>query len=246
MHNKITVIALLLFCTLHPVLAQNFPSESELKKNGFVDVQTLDPSIRVKLMYATTDNFMKRNAYGDFRKCYLRAEVAAKLVNAETLLKKKYPGYTLLVYDAFRPRRIQIEMWKIVKGTPFQQYVAEPYSGSIHNYGAAVDLTVANEDGQPLDMGTPFDYFGAKAQPRYESCFLDPSKISTLPANSSDRKLIEKDIKKSGPLTLQQFNNRRILRSVMEQSGFESISNEWWHFNGFSNQEVKKKYTIVE
>jgi D-alanyl-D-alanine dipeptidase len=221
-------------------------SEEVLKQNKLVDVQTLDPAIRVKLIYATADNFLGKNVYGTLKTCYLRVEAAEKLAKAQKLLVKKYPGYALLVYDGLRPRRIQTQMWEIVKNTPQRQYVASPRGGSIHNYGAAVDLTVADEKGNPLDMGTPFDFFGAKAQPKYEKYFLDPELMKKEKLDAGTAKQIEDEIVKYGKLTEAQLKNRLLLRTVMEQAGFISLSNEWWHFSAFPNEEVRAKFRIVE
>jgi zinc D-Ala-D-Ala dipeptidase len=245
--SRAVVVWLFLFC---PGLtyANDKPifNESYLARHDLVDVQMLDSSIQVKLMYATSDNFLGKNVYGDFHKCYLRKDVALKLVYAQKLLTSKKQGYHFLVYDALRPRRIQYAMWDIVKGTPLQGYVANPRSGSMHNYGAAVDLTIADEQGVPLDMGTPFDHFGAKAQPRYESLFLNPELLARQRLDAAVRKSIEDDLKTSGKLTALQVKNRRLLRLVMEQAGFINISNEWWHFNGYADTVVRSKYDIIE
>ena len=84
-------------------------------------------------------------------------------------------------------------------------------------------MSIADSRGSLLDMGTPFDYFGELAQPRYEERFLQ-----------------------EGRLTKEQLNNRKLLRDVMHQAGFRGIPDEWWHFNGFSLEEVKRRYAIVE
>jgi zinc D-Ala-D-Ala dipeptidase len=244
---RTVVLSILLFCP-GLLYADDRPlfNETHLAQHDLVDVQMLDSSIQVRLMYATPDNFLGKNVYGDFHKCYLRKDVALKLIYAQKMLTAKQKGYHLLVYDALRPRRIQYAMWDIVKGTPMQGYVANPHSGSIHNYGAAVDLTISDEQGVPLDMGTPFDYFGAKAQPRYESFFLAPELIVRQHLDAAVKKSIEDDLKKSGKLTASQVKNRRLLRAVMEQAGFINISNEWWHFNGYADDVVRSKYDIIE
>lgn len=199
------------------------PAEQELLRRGLVDIQQVDPSILVHLAYSTTNNFLGRDVYGDLNRAYLQPEAAARLSQAQKLLSSKKPGYRLLVYDALRPRRVQWLMWDLVRGTDSQAYVADPSRGSIHNYGCAVDLTVTDSEGVPLDMGTPFDYFGPEAQPRHEQTYLD-----------------------AGRLSPQQVSNRLLLRQVMLDAGFLMIQNEWWHFNAFSNQEVKSRYTIIE
>jgi len=188
-----------------------------------VDITTLNDRILVKLAYSTTENFLHEDVYGNLETCYLRKEAAEKLDKAQTLLEKKREGYRLVVYDGLRPRDVQYKMWRLVKGTPQQGYVADPEKGSFHNFGAAVDLSIIDDKGSLLDMGTPFDYFGDLAQPRYEERFL-----------------------KEGKLTKKQIENRSLLREVMQKAGFQGIIDEWWHFNAFSYDEVKRRYRIVE
>jgi len=192
-------------------------------RNGLVDIHTLDPDIQVNLKYSSPDNFLGKDIYGNLDKCWLQREIALKLANAQKLLKKKHPELNLTVFDAVRPRRFQRQMWEQVKGTPARHYLANPFSGSIHNYGAAVDLSIVDTAGRELDMGTAFDCFGELSQPRYEKKFL-----------------------RQGLLTQTQVNNRRLLRSVMTEAGFLPLRNEWWHFNGLPEKEVRRKYKIIE
>ena len=190
---------------------------------GLIDIHSLAPDILVELKYSSTDNFLGRDTYGPLETCYLQKEAANKLRIAQGLLKRSNPDLTLLVYDGARPRSVQRKMWAIVGGTKQQDYVANPDRGSVHNYGCAVDLTIADSDGKPLDMGTPFDYFGELAQPKFESRFLE-----------------------SGKLSRHQVENRELLRNVMIEAGFKMISNEWWHFNALPVKEARAKYGIVE
>ena len=151
-------------------------------------------------------------------------DVAERLANAQEMIMKDHPRLRLLIFDCVRPRSVQMKMWDIVKGTDQQKYVAFPGgSGSMHNYGAAVDLGLVHLDSGVVDMGTNFDFFGDLAQPRYEDKFA-----------------------KEGKLTVEQVNNRRILRAAMLQYGFHGILSEWWHFNGFLREEVKERFQIVE
>ena len=154
----------------------------------------------------------------------MHKEVAEKLALLKASIKKKDERLSIIVFDCVRPRSVQYNMWEIVKGTDQQKYVAAPGgSGSMHNYGAAVDLSLIHLDTGYVDMGTPFDFFGDLAQPRYEEQYLKEGKISQ-----------------------DQFNNRRLFRAAMLQAGFHGILSEWWHFNAFPREEVKKKYQIVE
>ncbi|MEZ4525443.1 MAG: M15 family metallopeptidase [Desulfobacterales bacterium] len=197
--------------------------EELFRRNGLVDIHTLDPGIQVNLKYSSLDNFLERDIYGSLKTCWLQREIALKLVNAQKFLKKKHPEFSLIVFDAVRPRRFQRQMWDMVKGSPAHAYVANPDSGSFHNYGAAVDLSIADAQGRELDMGTPFDWFGELAQPRHEEKFL-----------------------KQGKLTQEQVNSRKLLRAVMTEAGFLPLKTEWWHFNGLPGKEIRKRYNIIE
>ncbi|SDB60749.1 D-alanyl-D-alanine dipeptidase [Desulfonatronum thiosulfatophilum] len=200
------------------------PLELKLIKEGFVDVQNLDPSILVDLKYARDDNFMGASAYGDFTRAYLRPEPSKMLVRASAILQERHPDLRILVGDALRPRSIQHKMWKLVVGTSKQHYVANPFAGSMHNYGAAVDVTLVNvRTGEKFDMGTPMDHFGPLSQPRLEEYYLQ-----------------------EGELTKEQIANRRILRSVMVDAGWHPLEIEWWHYDAFAKDVVRKKYSIIE
>jgi len=218
---KVALIALVIGL----ITVATSPADQPPKYNveDVVDIRDINYRILVKLAYSTTENFLYEDVYGDLQTCYLRKAAAEKLDKAQTLLEEKRKGYRLVVYDSLRPRNVQYKMWRLVKGTPQQEYVADPEEGSIHNFGAAVDLSVVDDEGSLLDMGTPFDYFGDLAQPRYEEQFL-----------------------KEGKLTKKQIENRRLLRKVMQEAGFQGIADEWWHFNAFSYDEVKSRYKIVE
>lgn len=200
--------------------------EKAMVEQGLVDVQAIDPTILVDLKYSTTDNFIGKDVYGNLNRAYLQPMVAQRLANANKYLKQQRPDLRLLVYDAARPRTAQWNLWKALPQYSERQrrtYVADPREGSIHNYGCAVDLTVATTEGKPLDMGTKFDYFGELAYPKAEERLL-----------------------KAGKLTKQQVENRRLLRSVMRKAIFLPIEYEWWHFNALSRAQAKQRYKLVE
>lgn len=200
-------------------------TEQSLINAGLLDIKTLDSTIVVDLKYSTTDNFLGIDIYGDFNKCYLQPDVAHKLKLAQQFLRSKFPYYNLIVYDAARPRSIQARMWDTID-VPLRErskYLSNPKGGSLHNFGAAVDLSMIDQNGFLLDMGTKYDYFGELAYPREE-----------------DRMI------KEGKLSHQQLLNRELLRSVMEHAGFSGITTEWWHFNSCSRNEAYLKYAIIE
>ena len=191
---------------------------------GFVDIGTLDTTIRVHLVYATSSNFMHKSVYDGMTKAWLHSDAATKLVRAQQYLKREYPTYALLVYDAARPMAVQRQMWELVRGTKYAQYISNPTNkNGRHNYGMAVDVTIMDEKGIPLPMGTPFDFFGEEA-------------------NTDNEELLVKN----GKITEDEFQNRRLLRRIMQQAGFTTITTEWWHFNACSSEEAKAKYKIID
>jgi zinc D-Ala-D-Ala dipeptidase len=202
------------------------PYDSSMIAQGLVDVQKQDTSIRVELKYSTADNFMAKDVYGCLSICYLQKEVALKLKNASKILQENKPNLRLLVYDGARPKAIQQLLWDALPQYNTKQrenYVANPAKGSIHNYGSAVDLTLVSTNGQVLDMGTKYDFFGPMAYPKFEQKLL-----------------------KDGQLSHIQIANRLLLRQTMQAAGFMPIEYEWWHFNALSRAAAKAKYRIVE
>lgn len=229
---NLTLLLLLLAVVLLLVHApaQCQPAEATMQKQGLVDVQKVDPGILVELKYSTTDNFVGKDVYGDLTRAYMQPIAAQKLARASQYLRAHHPNLRLLVYDAARPRSAQWNLWNALPNLPERErrkYVADPRKGSIHNYGCAVDLTVAavdeNGKAKPLDMGTKYDFFGELAYPSREAALL-----------------------KSGKLTRQQLDNRLILRTAMREGGFMPIEYEWWHFNALSHERAKTTFQIIE
>lgn len=199
--------------------------EKKMINAGLININELDSTIVVDLKYSSTDNFLHTDVYEDLDKCFLQRDVAEKLVLAQMLLKSQYPYYSLIVYDGARQRSVQKKMWDILK-LPVREktkYLSNPNSGSLHNFGAAVDLSIVDEKNKELDMGTKFDYFGELAYPEKEE-----------------------QLNIHGELSFNQISNRKLLRSVMEQAGFFNIETEWWHFNSCSRAVAMKKYKIIE
>jgi D-alanyl-D-alanine dipeptidase len=177
--------------------------QDALADTAFVELLTLDSTFVLDMRYATDSNFLKAKVY-DCDQCLLRAVVAKALVKVQQSLADK--GYRIKLYDCYRPLDIQKRMWKIM---PDDRYVGNPYgNGSVHNKGAAVDLTLVDAQGQELDMGTGFDHFGREAHHAYQN----------LPAKT--------------------LENRKLLKQSMENGGFLPITSEWWHYfyknNGYS------------
>ncbi len=122
-----------------------------------VDVQKVNPNIRVEIRYATENNFMKERLYPE-AKCLLRPEVAQKLSRVQKALETRSLG--LKIFDAYRPLSVQKKMWAKF---PMEGYVANPAKGSNHNRGAAVDLTLVDETGKEMLMPSDYDEFSERS-----------------------------------------------------------------------------------
>ena len=222
--DLVGVLSAVFFCQLF--FAESIASSNHDHEIDVVNIQELDPTILVDLRYSSKNNFLKQDMYGDLEECFLRRKPAEMLCQANKHLKASHPELRLLVFDGLRTRSVQTKLWDALDTIPISertQFVADPEKGSIHNYGAAVDLTLALENGSELDMGTKYDHFGELAFPVLEDSLLA-----------------------LGKLTDKQIENRTILRKVMTKAGFSTIDSEWWHFDAFSYNETKNKYTIVE
>lgn len=160
----------------------------------FVNLKTLSNDFLYDIKYATEDNFLKQAVYY-CPECYLRQATATALVRAN----KEFIalGYRIKIFDCYRPLDVQKKMWAILPGT---NYVANPKKGSKHNRGAAVDLTLVDSDGNEIDMGTPFDFFGKEAHHTYNN------------------------------LPQEVIKNRLLLKNTMHKYNFKSIYSEWWHY----------------
>ena len=128
-----------------------------MRKDDFVDIEQMIPSIKIQMIYATHDNFVKKSVY-PIAKCFLRRGTALKLLKVQKELQVLNLG--LLVYDGYRPLSIQKIFWEL---TPNRDYVADPSIGSKHNRGAAVDVTLITKAGKELEMPTKIDDFTEKA-----------------------------------------------------------------------------------
>lgn len=200
--------------------------DRELEARGFEEVAMVNESIIVRLMYARPDNFTGRVLYTPdmLEKAWLHHDAAVALGRAQEALDKAAPGVRLLVKDAARPMSVQKKMYRAVAGTPKARYVANPAKGGgLHNFGLAVDITLADADGHELPMGTPVDHLGPEA--------------------NIDR---EPELVARGAISETERQNRLLLRRVMREAGFRTIRTEWWHFNLCTLATAKSRYRLIE
>lgn len=193
------------------------PAEKAIISQGYVDIHDIDPTIRVSLMYSRPDNFTHRVLYTDLQHAFLHPDAAKALHKAQARLHQQHPELSLIIFDASRPMSVQQKMWNIVKGTNKSIYVSNPANGGgLHNYGYAVDISICNEQGDTLPMGTLVDYMGHAAHPEYE-----------------------KDMLRRHIISQQAIDNRQLLRDVMATGGFKVLKTEWWHFNLKTRAQIK-------
>ena len=205
--------------------AQEVDFDKKMKEYGLVNVQTLDKEIEVELKYATEDNFVGENMYGSLTTAYLLPHFARKVARAQEILQQRHPEYHLLIYDAARPRSAQRLMRQAVEGTPYTAYVADASRGGRHNYGVAVDLTIATLDGTPLDMGAGFDDFTVAASVKGTPDNADPRTRTLDIYRNYVNAMAER-----GVISHVAAHNRMLLIEVMHAAGLYPYRNEWWHF----------------
>jgi len=174
----------------------NVTAAPDYDTTKWTDIHLVNSDIVIDMKYATTENFVEEVMY-ECGRCLLRPDVAKGVEKAQEILQQKKKGYVLKMLDCYRPRPVQQKLWDKV---PNPMYVTPPTKGSMHNRGAAVDLTIVNDKGEELDMGTIFDFFGKRAH----QDFMD--------------------------LPDEVLDNRELLRSTMIKAGFKPIRTEWWHY----------------
>ncbi len=185
---------------------------------GFAHLDTVAPDVLVELRYATAQNFVGTRVDGyEGDRAILTLEAAAALAAVQADLAAS--GLRLKVFDAYRPQRAVLHFvrWArdqadvktkpdyypdVPKSELFERGYIALESG--HSRGSTVDLTLCRQDAagewRALDMGTPFDFFGAAA-----------ASVTNL-------------------ITPEQQANRRLLRAAMEKRGWIAYEAEWWHF----------------
>jgi D-alanyl-D-alanine dipeptidase len=163
---------------------------------GLVDAAARLPDAVLDVRYATADNLTGRPLYPAAR-CLLLAPVADRLVRAAARLRAA--GFRLVLHDCYRPLSVQRALWAAM---PRVGYVADPRTGSHHNRGAAVDLSLADLDGRPVALPTAYDAFGPLAR---------AGALEGVPPAAR--------------------RNRAALRAAMEAEGFRVNPAEWWHYD---------------
>ena len=188
-----------------------------------------DDSIIVDLKYYSTENFTGQFVEGYLSNtAILTKESALALSNAQDDFNKL--GYSLILYDAYRPQR-SVDFFVQWSKNPYDTINKRIYypdikkselfelgyiaSKSGHSRGSTVDVSLIEiSTNKVLDMGTIFDYFGIESH----TFFNDISE--------------------------KQKSNRLILYEIMSNNGFKNYSKEWWHFT-LKNEPYQKYFDFL-
>jgi CubicO group peptidase (beta-lactamase class C family)/D-alanyl-D-alanine dipeptidase len=150
---------------LKEALTAQPPKEAgEFRESDLVELTRLDPTIKLEVRYATTNNFLGSVFYSEPR-AFLQRPAAEAVVRAHRKLKER--GYGLLIHDGYRPWYVTKVFWD---ATPDDKklFVADPSKGSRHNRGAAVDLTLYHlNTGKPVEMVGTYDETTDRSYPDY-------------------------------------------------------------------------------
>ena len=197
---KPKLIALCLCVSVAVVSAQEGPPKDPkaTRTADLVELVKLDPTIKLDIRYAGSNNFLGKPVYKEAR-AFLQRPAAEALLAAHKDLARA--GYGLMIHDGYRPWAITKLFWDMTTG--FQrEFVADPKTGSKHNRGCAVDLTMYDlATGTVVEMPGGYDEMTPRSYPDYPG----------------------------GPPEARA--KRDLLRKAMESHGFIVESNEWWHFN---------------
>jgi len=195
-----SVIILIALLVAQPFDSQDRPPSTPeaTRKADLVELVKLDPTIKLDIRYAGTNNFLGKPVYKEAR-AFLQRPAADALLKAHRELQKR--GYGLLIHDGYRPWTITKLFWDMTSGVQ-REFVADPATGSKHNRGCAVDLTMYDlKTGTAVEMPGGYDEMTERSYPDY----------------------------KGG--TTDQRARRDLLRTAMESHDFTVEPNEWWHFN---------------
>lgn len=180
--------------------------------------------------------------YGDKSPYFLRQGVLDRLLKAQTELQQVHPGWKMQIFDAYRPiavqqfmvnhaydellqekgggdRSLSSEQQQTLLQEVYQFWAPpsdNPDTPPPHSTGAALDVTLMDEQGQPVEMGSPIDELSIRSYPDYFA------PLSPLRPDSDQTPEIECD---------RAHTHRQLLLQVMSTAGFQRHPNEWWHFS---------------
>lgn len=210
--KRIVVICCVLVCEIfaNPI----YPNLFQAQSSNFIH----------DLRYGTIDNFMGVNLYEHFGldKCFLHNDLSERVKMLSKIASRE--RVKIVFFDCFRPHSAQIKAWEKISD---ERFVANPYkNGSNHSRAIALDVGLANENGEILAMPSEFDEFSQKAFSDYKCPKADSQKCA----------------------------NRERLKAIMKEAGFRGIKSEWWHYEADFSQDspplnktqIREKYPILD
>ena len=222
---------------------------------GFADLSVVNPNIKIEMRYFSEWNFMGRIISGyQTGKCILTNEAAKALSEVQNRLQTS--GYSLLVFDCYRPKRSVAEFLKWVKDPkdqkmqkifypdePKEKLVEQGYIAELssHSRGSAVDLTIVQNSKIPKEVESSPSRLKFQEAPM--DCRMQKNIGSTGQLNmgttfdcfSKTANYADSNVSKAAK------KNRLVLKDAMEKSGFMNYSKEWWHFT-LKDEPYKGKY----
>ena len=198
--RRLTFLLLFVFLYTSPGAAQTAPPQirGATREADLVELIKLDNTIKLDIRYARTDNFVGKVVYTEAR-AFLQRPAAEAVVRVHRKLKEK--GFGLVIFDGYRPWSVTKLFWEVTPEDK-RKFVANPKTGSRHNRGCAVDLSLFDlKTGRLVEMPSEFDEFTERASPDYAGG------------------------------TSEQKRDRDLLRAAMEAEDFTVNANEWWHFD---------------
>jgi zinc D-Ala-D-Ala dipeptidase len=178
--NKLWLVLFILTMTSTCHAAQRPPKETgKFLASNLVDIAKLEPSIKLDIRYASSNNFLGRPVYTQARALLQRPAAKAVQRAHKALLVQ---GYGLMITDAYRPWSVTKIFWESV--TPEQRaagFVANPSQGSRHNRGCAVDITLYDvKTGKEVAMPSAVDEMSDRASPNYTGGELEARRLRDL------------------------------------------------------------------
>lgn len=189
--------------------------DTEKIPDGFVNVKTIIPKLKLDLRYYGSNNFVGEPIDGyEKPTCILTKEAAEALKKVQEEFERL--GFGLLVYDAYRPQRAVNEFVKWAKDSTDTRMKEQFYpnvakkdlftkgyiaSKSGHSRGSTIDVTIVSlRTGHILDLGGPYDFFDKRSWVSFKN------------------------------ITKNQRAIRLMLQRRMVKHGFKPYDKEWWHF----------------
>ena len=205
-------------CSMNPIPAREHPGmhTSLQQTNEPFVLLTEESGLKIRMQYPLLGMQNAEN------RCFVRKTVFEKLLLAQSFLPD---GYSLCIWDAWRPFALQNELYETYKADILKTFslentseeeqeavlakfvsppIADRLVPPLHTTGGAVDVTILDNNGNELRMGTAFDAFSDKTQTDYFETHNESEEIR---------------------------NNRRLLYHCMTKAGFESLPSEWWHYD---------------